>query len=177
MSMPRRAFLPSVLSAAVLILPTVGVRAQEAFAPLDAAALLRMDEARLQEVYRGGAVAGLPSGRTRGTVLPAPGTRRNAAMSAAARLVWQGKEVDPAGTTAVNRFFGVRSVAGRLYQGQSWLDGGPTLVLDYAGSSRVYANKRDEIRLIAPGLYLGIMHDRSTNPPTVDLYFVLETTP
>ncbi len=176
MPMRRRTLLLSVLAVSALVPPTAA-RAQRAFGPLDVAALLRMDEVQLQSIYRGGTVAGLPAGRTRGTVLPAPGARRNAAMSAAARLVWQGKEVGPAGTTAVNRFFGVRTVAGRLYQGVSWLDGGPTLVLDYSGSSRVYANKRDEIRLIAPGLYLGVMHDRATNPPTLDTYFVLETTP
>jgi hypothetical protein len=90
--------------------------------------------------------------------------------------VWQGKVVDPSGTIAVNRFFGVPAVKGRLYQGQSWLDGGPALILDYADTSRLYADNRDEIRLIAPGLYLGLMHDRSTNPPTLTTYFVIETT-
>lgn len=173
MPMPRRSFL--LLAPAAILASTA--RAQEAAEPLGVASLRRMDEAQLQALYRQGAVAGLPAGRVKGTVLPAPGTRRNAAMSAGARLVWQGKVVDPSGTIAVNRFFGVPAVKGRLYQGQSWLDGGPSLILDYTGTSRVYANNRDEIRLIAPGLYLGLMHDRSTNPPTLSTYFVIETTP
>jgi len=171
--MPRRSFL-LLAPAAILTSPA---RAQEAAEPLGVASLRRMDEAQLQALYRQGAVAGLPAGRVKGTVLPAPGKRRNAAMSAGARLVWQGKVVDPSGTIAVNRFFGVPAVKGRLYQGQSWLDGGPSLILDYTGTSRVYANNRDEMRLIAPGLYLGLMHDRSTNPPTLSTYFVIETTP
>lgn len=171
MPIPRRSFL--LLSPAAILAPAA--RAQQAAEPLDVASLRRMDEAQLQALYGQGTVAGLPAGRVKGTVLPAPGTRRNAAMSAGARLVWQGKVVDPSGTIAVNRFFGVPAVKGRLYQGQSWLDGGPSLILDYTGTSRVYANNRDEIRLIAPGLYLGLMHDRSTNPPTLSTYFVIET--
>jgi hypothetical protein len=172
MSMPRRSFL---LLAATATFPATA-RAQLAAEPLSVASLRQMDEAQLQAVYRQGTVAGLPPGRMRGTPLPAPGTRRNAAMSTVGRLVWQGKVIDSSGTIAVNRFFGVQAIKGRLYQGQSWLDGGPALILDYADTSRLYADNRDEIRLIAPGLYLGLMHDRSTNPPTLTTYFVIETT-
>lgn len=171
MSMPRRSFL---LLAAAATLPA-SARAQVATAPLGVASLRDMDEAQLQAVYRQGVVAGLPPGRMRGTALPAPGKRRNAAMSSFGRLVWQGKVIDESGTVAVNRFFGVQAIKGRLYQGESWLDGGPSLILDYAGTSRLYADNRDEIRLIGPGLYLGLMHDRSTNPPTLTTYFVIET--
>lgn len=169
MAMPRRSFLGFLASAAIL---PASARADE---PLGVASLRRMDEAQLQDLYRRGTVAGLPAGRMRGTALPAPGTRRNAAMSAAARLVWQGKVIDPSGTVAVNRFFGMSTIKGRLYQGESWIDGGPALILDYAETSRVYANNRDEIRLIAPGLYLGVMHDRASNPPAIRTYFVIES--
>ncbi len=172
MTMPRRSFL--VLATAAIVSGPRRSRAQ-AVEPVNVASLRRMDEAQLQALYRQGTVAGLPPGRVKGTVLPAPGTRRNAAMSVGARLVWQGKVVDPSGTIAVNRFFGVPAVKGRLYEGQSWFDGGSALILDYEGTSRVYANNRDEMRLIAPGLYLGLMHDRSTNPPTLTTYFVIET--
>lgn len=172
MTMPRRSFL--VVASAAFVPRTARAQAAE---PLGVASLRRMDEAQLQALYSQGTVAGLPAGHVRGTVLPAPGTRRNAPMSVGARLVWQGKVVDPSGTIAVNRFFGVPTVRGRLYQGESWFDGGPALILDYAGTSRVYADNRDEIRLIAPGLYLGMMHNRSTNPPKLTMYFVVETNP
>jgi len=152
-------------------------RGREPAGGLDLASLRRMSEAELQALYRQGSVAGLPAGRVRGTVLPAPGTRRNAAMSVGARLIWQGKIVEEGGEIAVNRFFGVPSIRGRLYQGESWFDGGPSLILDYAGTSRVYARNRDEIRLIGPGLYLGMMHTRTEPQPSLSMYFVLEVEP
>ena len=80
------------------------------------------------------------------------------ASGGAARLLWQGKVFEPDESTAVNRFFGMRVIRGQLYQGPSWLDGGPSLVLDYSQTSRIYADNRDEIRQIAPGLFLGLMY-------------------
>ena len=55
------------------------------------------------------------------------------------------------------------------------MDGGPSLVLDYIQTSRIYADNRDEIRQVAPGLFLGLMYNRTTSPPEVQMYFVLET--
>ena len=51
------------------------------------------------------------------------------------------------------------------------------LVLDYAQTSLVYADNRDEIRQIAPGLFLGLMYDRTTAPPGLSMYFALEAQP
>jgi hypothetical protein len=98
-------------------------------------------------------------------------------MAAGTRLVWQGKDFQPTGTTAVNRFFGLPMIRGQLYQGPSWLDGAPALVLDYSQTSRLYARNRDEIRQVAPGLFLGLMYARTTPAPTFRMYFVLETQP
>lgn len=172
-----RLVLGAVAGAAAAVGLSAETRAQETAGSLDVAALRRMNEAELQSLYRQGTVVGLPAGRIRGTVLPAPGARRNAAMSVGSRLIWQGKTVDESGEIAVNRFFGLPAIKGRLYQGESWLDGTPSLILDYAQTSRVYAKNRDEIRCIAPGLYLGLMYARTEPQPSLTLYFVLETTP
>ena len=139
--------------------------------------LLRMSGPELDAVYRQGSVAGIPPGRVRGTAILAPGTRRNEAMARGTRLVWQGKVFDPAESSAVNRFFGLPIVRAQVYQEQSWLDGAPTLVLDYSRTSRIYAQNRDEIRQIAPGLLLGLMYTRTTPQPTLRMYFVLEAQP
>jgi hypothetical protein len=139
--------------------------------------LVQMSSAELDALYRQGTVVGLPAGRVRGTALLAPGARRNGLMAASTRLIWQGKIIDPADSTAVNRFFGLPIVRGRLYQGPSWLDGAPALILDYSGTSHVYARNRDEIRQVAPGLFLGLMYARATPQPTLKMYFVLQTEP
>jgi hypothetical protein len=137
--------------------------------------LLQMSPAELDSIYRQGAAVAIPEGRIRGTAILSPGTRRTRALSRGARLMWQGKVIEPGQTSAVNRFFGVRVVRGQVYQGPSWLDGQPSLVLDYSQTSRVYANNRDEIRQVAPGLFLGLMYDRTTAPPGLSMYFALES--
>ena len=98
-------------------------------------------------------------------------------LSRGVRLFWQGKVFEPGGATAVNRFFGLQVIRAQVLQGPSWLDGGPALVLDYSRTSRVYADNRDEIRQVAPGLFLGLMYDRTMAPPRLQMYFALETRP
>jgi hypothetical protein len=136
--------------------------------------LLSLSEPQLLWVYRGGSVVGLPPGKVRGTPLLATGSPRARLVSRGARLLWQGKVVDDDAGGAVNRFAGLRMIRGELYQAPSWLDGSPTLVLDYQRTSHVYARYRDEIRQVAPGLYLGLMFDRRTSPPTLAMMFALD---
>jgi hypothetical protein len=139
--------------------------------------LLAMSSAELDTVYRQGASVAISEGRIRGTAILSPGTRRTRALSRGARLMWQGKVFEPGQSSAVNRFFGMRIVRAQVYQGSSWLDGQPSLILDYSQTSRVYENNRDEIRQVAPGLWLGIMYDRTTSPPGLVMYFALESRP
>jgi len=145
--------------------------------PLSASSLIRMGGPELDSLYRQGASVSLPAGRVRGTALLAPGTRRNGAMASGTRLVWQGKTIDATNAIATNRFFGLPVVRAQIYQGTSWLDGAPALILDYSRTSRVYAQNRDEIRQIAPGLFLGLMYGRATPQPDLKMYFVLEVEP
>jgi hypothetical protein len=137
--------------------------------------LLGMTPAQIENVYRQGTAVAIPPGRVRGTALLAPGTRRARIVSRGARLLWQGKVFEEGEQTAVNRFFGMRVIRGQLYEGPSWLDGQPSLVLDYSQTSRIYADNRDEIRQVAPGLFLGLMYNRTTSPPELSMYFALET--
>ncbi len=153
--------------------------AQEAAADPRASSARLLDQLRLmgpaeiEAVYRGGTAVAIPAGSIRGGALLSPGARRARMMSRGARVVWQGKVFEPAGDRAVNRFFGIRIVKAQVYQGASWLDGRPALILDYTQTSRIYARYRDEIRQVAPGLYLGLMHDATTNPPDLRMYFTL----
>ncbi len=151
------------------------VRGQEpASTPVTLESLRSMGPAEIEAVYRAGTSAAIPSGRVRGTALLSPGTRRARWLSRGAKLVWQGKVIAPDQSTAVNRFFGVKMIRGQLYQAPSWLDGAPSLILDYAGTSRLYARNRDEIRQVGPGLFLGLMYDRTTEPPRLSMYFALQ---
>lgn len=98
-------------------------------------------------------------------------------MSRAARVVWQGKVFSDDGTSAINRFFGIQIIRGKVSQGISWLDGRPSLLLDYQGTSLLYGRYRDEIRQVAPGLYLGVMFTRTSRGVEFNKYFAFETRP
>ena len=171
--------LPTLLMTAFFLHSTSGTAAwaQAQASALSVDRLVRMSGPELDALYRQGISVGMPPGRVRGTALLAPGTRRNVALARGTRLVWQGKVFEPAEALAVNRFLGLPMIRAQVFQDQSWLDGAPALVLDYSRTSRVYAQYRDEIRQVAPGLYLGLMYDRTTAPPTLKTYFALETLP
>jgi hypothetical protein len=142
--------------------------------PITLDQLLQMSPPEIDAMYRQGSATAISEGPIRGTALLAPGTRRARLLSRGARLVWQGKVFEPGQATAVNRFFGMRIVRAQVYRGPSWLDGQPSLVLDYSQTSRIYADNRDEIREVAPGLFLGLMYDRTTAPPGLVMYFALQ---
>lgn len=136
--------------------------------------LLRMTPSQLDAMYMASPPAPMPAGKVRGTPILRPGTPLARPVSRGARVLWQGKVFRPDEARAVNRFAGVRIIEGELYQAPSWLDGRPALILDYARTSHLYADYRDEIRQVAPGLYLGLMFDRTTCPPSRTMYFALE---
>jgi len=54
--------------------------------------------------------------------------------------------------------FGFEAIVARVYKGPSWLDNKECIVLDYSDTSIVAHYIRDEIRLISPGFYLGVVY-------------------
>ncbi len=136
--------------------------------------LVGMGPAQLDQIYRQAVPGVTPEGRVKGRALLFPGKKLAGPASGMARVFWQGKVFRSEDSTAVNRFLGMRVIRGRIYQGPSWLDGRPSMILDYQGTSRVYGKNRDEIRQIAPGLYLGLMYARTAPQPTKTMYFALD---
>ena len=129
----------------------------------------------LDAIYRGGTAPSTLSGKVRGTAIPSPGSCFGPARSKATKVVWQGKVFDPCCGTATNKFFGLPAVKANVYAGESWMDGKPALILDYSQTSLVYRNMRDEIREVAPGLYLGLMYEDDCCCRRLKMYFVQET--
>jgi hypothetical protein len=141
---------------------------------VSACEVLRMCPEELAALYQSGSAATLPDGRLRGTAIVRPGTTAGPATSRVARFVWQGKIIDNTCGTGVNKFFGVRAVRAQVAAGESWMDSKPATILDYRGSSRVYAHMRDEVRQVAPDLYLGLMYKQTCCGPKLQMYFLLE---
>src|SRR5262245_6476900 len=125
---------------------------------LTAAELLRKKPAELDALFREAPPGNLPEGEGTGTALIAPGCICAKVFAWFIRwFFWQGKVFDAAQRCLVNRIlpFGVKAIKAQVSKEKSWLDGQECIVLDYARTSLVARCIRDEIREVAPGLYLG----------------------
>jgi hypothetical protein len=131
-----------------------------ATALVDERALLALSNAELDTLFRASPAGEIPDGNMRGTVLIFPGTAlaRPIAVGAYA-IAWQGKVVNRRERMLKNKItpLRLRLIAARLAHEASWVDDEPCVVLDYSRTSFVARMVRDEIRLVAPGLYLGVV--------------------
>ena len=126
---------------------------------MDAAQLLARRGARLEHLFTESPAGAIPEGRGRGTVLFAPGTWISRPVALLVRsLLWQGKVFDRAQGDLVNLVspLRLRQVRADVYRGSSIFDQREAIVLDYSKTSRVARWIRDEIREVAPGVYLGL---------------------
>jgi len=114
----------------------------------------------LGELFGAGTAGAIPDGRGKGTVLLGTGGR--AARVAAAlcyALAWRGKVVNARQGRLKNIVtpLGIQAIEAAVYQQDSWYDGETCIVLDYSKTSFVARKIRDEIREIAPGVFLGLV--------------------
>lgn len=125
---------------------------------MTSAELLLKPGAQLDEIYRRCTPGPMPAGDAIGTALIFTGTWAARPMAWMVRKIfWQGKVFDRSRHTLVNKItpIGIRAIHASVYKGKSWLDGAESIILDYSRTSLIAWFVRDEIREIAPGLYLG----------------------
>lgn len=125
---------------------------------LDPRTLVQMSQAELDDLYRSSRVGPPPTGDARGTAIAFPGTMLARVLAQMVSwLFWRGKVFDAEKGELRNKIspLGFLAIRARVYTDNSWLDGQPTIVLDYSKTSFVAQKIRDEIREVAPGLYLG----------------------
>jgi hypothetical protein len=126
--------------------------------PVTARKLARMSRSQLDDIFRRSPAGPIPAGQARGTALVLPGSPGDAVLSALIRLFcWKGKVFNPRSRDLRNLLgpLGNRGIRALVYQAQSWFADGPAIILDYSRTSLVARKIRDEIREVAPGLYLG----------------------
>jgi shikimate 5-dehydrogenase len=114
----------------------------------------------LGELFGAGTAGAIPDGRGKGTVLLGTGGR--AARVAAAlcyALAWRGKVVNARQGRLRNILtpLGIQAIEAAVYKQDSWYDGETCIVLDYSKTSLLARMVRDEIREIAPGVFLGLV--------------------
>jgi hypothetical protein len=123
--------------------------------------LLRMTQAELDALFTASDPGPIPDGQGDGTAIIAPGTAYSTEI---ARIVnyfaWQGKVFDAKAGYLRNRIgpTGFNAIIAKVYEQTSWLDARPCIVLDYSETSFVAHWIRDEIRMIQPGTYLGLVY-------------------
>jgi hypothetical protein len=171
--------LCSVYGAAVawsLVAASLGppIRADDAFG-ITARDLSRMSPSELDDLFSRGAVTGLPVGNGRGRVLYVCDAHHPRLRAGLFSAVWKGKYFCADGRFT-NQWIGFRAVGSHAALGPSWLDGEPCLVLEYPPGSPVFADTRDELREVAPGILLGRFYQRGPCPKLTG-YFVLTMDP
>jgi hypothetical protein len=126
----------------------------------DPPTLVPASRSELGRLFGSGRVGAIPDGRGRGTVLLGTGgiAARLAAYLGYA-LAWRGKVVNSRTARLKNILtpLAIQAIEAEIYQQDSWYDGEPCIVLDYSKTSVVAHYVRDEIREIAPGVFLGLV--------------------
>jgi hypothetical protein len=163
---------------ALVVLASVGAAppgpVPTAETPLSFEQLTHLSWPELEQLYRQAEAGAVPTGYARGRAVYCPDNRLSGLRSALTHALWHGKLFDCAGESLVNQWCGFRAIHAEVYCGPSWLDGRPSLIMDYSRTSKVWADVRDEVREVVPGLYLGLMYKRKPCGPAFQMYFVLE---
>lgn len=129
--------------------------------PITAPDLLDLSQDEVDDLFRRSEPGPLPDGEGDGRALIAPGTVLSEPAAIIAHIfAWKGKIFDRAKGQLINEVgpFGHLAVPAKVYVGESWFDQRPAIVLDYSAGSVIAKHIRDEIREVAPGLYLGIAY-------------------
>ena len=135
--------------------------------------LSSMSPAQVDQVFAGGEVGAIPEGTSEGTAIFRPGAPAQPWLQRLVRrFAWRGKVIDGRTRRLRNRILplDVKAIVADVYWDRSWFDGKECIVLDYSKRSLLARFVRDEIRRVAPGLYLGLVFWRRTRL----MYFTLQ---
>ena len=123
-----------------------------------ASQLLAMSRQQLDDLFSTSTAGDIPNGEAEGTAIIASGTVFSPEIAALINIFgWKGKTFDGVHGTLTNRIlaFGLNAIVAEVYKAASWFDDKECIVLDYSETSLVAHWVRDEIREVAPSIYLG----------------------
>ena len=124
--------------------------------------LLDLSGDELDELFRSSPAGEIPNGDAEGKVLVGSDDDDVSDKVAwiARTLAWKGKVFNREKGDLKNKIlpFGIKAVRAKVYKEASWFDGEETIVLDYSKTSFFARKVRDEIREVAPGLFLGLVY-------------------
>jgi hypothetical protein len=131
------------------------VRDSKMFLDPTAKSWLKLSRAELDEIFSTATASAVPRGEFDGILIVWVPVFSWIIAAVVRALVWRGKVFDL--ETVVNRVTPLRlaSVRGHVHVSESWLDGRPSIVIDYSRTSLIAKHVRDEIREVRPGVFLG----------------------
>lgn len=117
--------------------------------------LSSMTRSKLDRLYADAPAGDIPDGESNGKAIFMPGTWLGAVVSAIDNIFWKGKVFNRATGRLTNKILAWRFVPAEVFRADSWSDGKPSVIVDYRRTSWLCPFIRDEIRPVAPGVYLG----------------------
>lgn len=127
------------------------------------AQLKKLSVCELDRLFQQASPGEIPMGPARGQVLLMTDTKLPRVRARLASSVWKGKTFEDNGEF-INQWPGFQALRGQAEPGTSLFDGKPCLILAYAPDTPLFGNTFDEVREIAPGLYLGRLYERCPCP-------------
>lgn len=137
--------------------------------------LMGMSPENLQALYTRSEPGPIPDGDSAGRATFSPGSWWGRLWERILSLFWKGKVFDRRNGTLLNKVLGGRIVKAKVYLGPSKLDGKPAIIIDYGQTALLPVRLiRDEIRMVAPSLYLGYAYMGAGNSWVNVLPFALD---
>jgi hypothetical protein len=122
---------------------------------------LTMSGDELDELFRNSPAGEIPTGKTDGLAIVASGTKISDEIAHFVNIfTWKGKIFEPEKGQLINRIGIIEHplIVANVYKGKSWFDDKECIVIDYSKTSILAHSIRDEIREVAPGIYLGLVY-------------------
>jgi hypothetical protein len=126
--------------------------------------LQRMNACQLAELFTRSCVGRPLVGRANGRLLYLTDPKLPRVKVRLANSVWRGKAATEDGYFTNRWIGGVKAIASHYVIGPSWVDGQPAVIMEYAPGTALFANMHDELREVAPGLYMGPVYERFPCP-------------
>jgi len=121
--------------------------------------LKRLCPPELEQLFARSPVGPQPVGFVRGEIMHPANTSLPCWKAQMANKVWKGKQFCESGDF-VNQWKHFQAIRSHVQYGPSYFDGRPCMVLEYDPKTPLFGNMRDEVREVAPGLYLAMVFDR-----------------
>jgi hypothetical protein len=160
---------------AMLALCAFASHARAQACPLTLHQLKKLSECELTQQFEQAPSPNMvPAGYAKGRVLLMTNAKFPRLKARLAGSFWKGKHFDADGTGEfINQFVGFQALRSKAELGTSQHDGKPCIVIEYPPDTPLFGNNRDELREIAPGLYLARLYERCPCPRLVG-YFAIQ---